>query len=183
MKAVAWLFGALTLIASGAYAAISLGRWEWNRALFFSAVFLAAEIGLAAALVLRRLARLDERMRRRDEQLADDAMAAVRRGRTAHRRFEWLDVDRRELVTRTNVFITMVVGGGVLLSGAAWVVDKIASSTTDRGREASLAKDLESIRYPPDGILVDDVTVLARSGLRRDDPRVDALLGKGGRAS
>jgi hypothetical protein len=183
VKVVAWFFGVVTLIASGAYAAISLGRWEWNRALFFASVFLAAEIGLAAALVLRRLARLDDRTRERDEQRASDALLAVRRGRSAHRRFEWLDVDRRDLATRTNVFITMVVGGGVLLSGVAWIVDKVASSTTDRGREASLAKDLESIRYPPDGILVDDVTVLARSGLRRDDPRVDALLGNGGRAS
>jgi hypothetical protein len=183
MKVVAWFFGVVTLVASGAYAAISLGRWEWNRALFFAVVFLAAETGIAAALVLQRLGRLEERMRRHDDRLAGDALSAVRRARTAHRRFEWLDVDRRDLATRTNVFITMVVGGGVLLSGMAWVVDKIASSTTDRGREASLAKDLESIRYPPDGILVDDATVLARSGLRRDDPRIAALLGKGRRAS
>ncbi len=183
MKVVAWLFGVVTLIASGAYAAVSLGRWEWNRALFFTMVFLAAEVGLAAALLLRRLSRLDDRMTERDEQSSRDAMAAVRRARPAHRRFEWLDVDRRDLATRTNVFITMVVGGGVLLSGAAWVVDKLATSTTDRGREASLAKDLESIQYPPSGILVDDVTVLARSGLRRDDPRVDALLGRGGQTS
>jgi hypothetical protein len=183
MKLVAWFFGVVTLVASGAYAAISLGRWEWNRALFFAVVFLAAEVGLAAALVLRRVDQLDDRMRRRDEQLVEDALAAVRQGRTAHRRFEWLDVDRRDLTTRTNVFITMVVGGGVLLSGLAWVVDKVASLTTDRGREASLAKDLEAIRYPPDGILVDDVTVLARSGPRRDDPRVDALLGKQRRAT
>jgi hypothetical protein len=178
MKAVAWFFGIATLVGAGAYAAISLGRWEWNRALFFAIVFVAAEVGLAAALVLRRLTTLGERLDQRDELHTAGPIAAVRKGRDAHRRFAWLDVDRREIVTRTNVFITMVVGGGVLLSGAAWVVDKVATSTTDRGREQSLAKDLASISYPRDGILVDDVTVLARSGLRREDPRVDTLLGR-----
>ncbi len=184
MKAVAWFFGVVTLIGAGAYAAISLGRWEWNRALFFAIVFVAAEIGLAVGLVLRRIAKLDERLEhRRDDLRTAGPIDAVRKARGAHRRFEWLDVDRREVgrkvVNRTNVFITMVVGGGVLLSGVAWVVDKVATSTTDRGRERSLAKDLTSIQYPTDGILVDDVTVLARSGLRREDPRVDSLLRRG----
>jgi len=178
MKAVAWFIGAVALVGAGAYSAISLGRWEWSRALFYAMVFLAAEIGLAAGLVMHRIGRLDDRLQRLDDQRNDTRLDAIRRARSGHRRFEWLDVDRREVVNRSDVFITMVVGGGVLLSGAAWVVDKVASSTTDRGREHRLADDLGSIAYPEGGVLVDDVTVLARSGLRREDPRVDSLLGR-----
>ena len=181
MKVVAWLFAIATLVGSGAYSAISLGRWEWNRALFFAIVFVAAEVGVAAALVLHRVARLERRLDQNDGTAATaTTLATVRAAAADHCRFAWLAVDRRELVNRTNVFITMVVGGGVVLSGAAWVVDRIARSTTDRGREQALAGDLESIAYPHDGILVDDVTVLARSRLRRDDPRVDTLLGRRG---
>src|SRR4030095_12231063 len=32
--------------------------------------------------------------------------------------------------TTTNVFITFLVGGGVLLSGIAWIVDRVASTTS-----------------------------------------------------
>ena len=37
-----------------------------------------------------------------------------------------------------NVFITFLVGGGIVLSGVAWVVDRVAASTT-AGRSATSA--------------------------------------------
>jgi hypothetical protein len=41
---------------------VYLYRWEWNRALVSGLIFLAAEIGMLAALVLDRLAKLDRRV-------------------------------------------------------------------------------------------------------------------------
>jgi hypothetical protein len=87
-----------------------------------------------------------------------------------------MKVDPVDLTGRTNVFITLVVGGGVLLSGGAWVLDKLASSTVDPGREQRLGGDLDRIAYRP-GLLVDEVDVLARPSLDQDDPRVRAFLG------
>jgi hypothetical protein len=175
VKTFAWLVAGATLLASGAYTVVSLVRWEWNRALFFGLVFVAAEIGVAAAVVVRRLNQLEERTHDHRDR-GDEILTAVRRARLDHRRFAWTDDLRRDAVTRTNVFITMVVGGGIVLSGLAWLIDKVAGATTDSGREATLAKDLELIDYPDGGIVVDDVTVLARPTIRRDDPRVSSLL-------
>ncbi len=175
MKTFAWLVAAATLVASGVYTIVSLGRWEWNRALFFGLVFIAAEIGAATALVIRRIGQLEQRSNP-DRDRGDEILTAVRRARLDHRRFAWTEDLGRDTMTRTNVFITMVVGGGILLSGLAWVIDKIANATADSGREAKLAKDLELIDYPDGGIVVDDVTVLARPTIGRDDPRVSSLL-------
>ena len=44
---------ATMLIGRGLYMVVSLNRWEWNRALFFGLIVLIAEVGLAAALILR----------------------------------------------------------------------------------------------------------------------------------
>lgn len=180
MKVVAWIVAVVTLTAAGAYTVVSLARWEWNRALFFGLVFVAAEVGLAAAVVLRRIDRLEQRV---DHGFATAAATAARPGRDAlratrgeHTRFAWLRVDPAELTGRTNVFITLVVGGGVLLSGGAWLLDKIATRTVDPLREHQLGGSLDAIAYRP-GLLVDEVDVLARPALDRDDPRVRAFLG------
>ena len=80
-----------------------------------------------------------------------------------------------DVVGRTNVFITMVVGGGVLLSGGAWVIDKLASRTVDPSREARLGSELDAIAYRP-GLVVDDETALARPRPHRQDRRLATLL-------
>lgn len=181
MRVVAWIVGAVTLVVASAYTVVSLARWEWNRALFFGLVAVAAEVGLAAALVLRRLATLEQHVDHRLARAGDgrgdgSARRALAATRDEHTRFAWLKVDPVELTGRTNVFITLVVGGGVLLSGGAWLLDKIAGSTVDLAREQRLGGDLDRIAYRP-GLLVDEVDVLARPSLDRDDPRVRAFLG------
>jgi hypothetical protein len=174
VKSVAWLVATLTLVAAGVYTVVSLARWEWNRALFFALVFVAAEVGLAAALVLHRLARV--------ESLVIDATArdggarqALRDTRGEQVRFAWLRVDPTDVVGRTSVFITLLVGGGVILSGGAWLIDKLAANTVDPRFEQRLGRELDAIAYRP-GLLVDEVDVLARPSLDRDDPRVRSFL-------
>jgi len=61
MRAIAWLAGLATLLVGALYMIVSLNRWEWNRALFFGLIVLIAEVGLATALVLRRIGQLAPR--------------------------------------------------------------------------------------------------------------------------
>jgi hypothetical protein len=187
MKAISWLVAGATLIAAGLYTVVSLARWEWNRALFFAVVFVAAEVGLAIALVLRRLVRIEALVTDLPVPADPGVRRALRDTRSVERasasgqqreqdRFGWLRVDPTDVVGRTHVFITLLVGGGVILSGGAWLVDKLASHTVDPRREQRLGRELDTIAYRP-GLLVDEVDVLARPALDRDDPRVRAFLG------
>ena len=68
------------------------------------------------------------------------------------------------------------VGGGVVLSGIAWVIVRIASHTTPSAGEGRLARQLGPISYPTGGLLVDDVTVLAQVVPGCDDRQLRKLL-------
>lgn len=176
MKKIAWLIAAATLVVAGGYSVVSLGRWEWTRALYFALVFLAAEVALSTGLILRRLGRAPG-TGRSARDLDPQTLAILRANRPPRpNRFDWLD----PVSGRMNVFITMLVGGGVLLSGIAWLVDKVASRTTTPAGEVALAKQLGSIRYPRGGLLVDDVTVLAQAVPGVEDPQLRKLLRRSG---
>lgn len=172
MKKLMWLFALGTFLAAGVYSVISLNRWEWSRALYFGLVVLVAEVGLATGLVLRKL----DRQAEEDAVERDEVRDILRTSRVSHDRFRWLAPD--QVVSRSNVFITMVVGGGILLSGLAWLLDKVAANTTTSLQEGRLAGDLTRIAYPSDGLLPDDVTVLAQQLPDLDDPQLRMLLGR-----
>jgi hypothetical protein len=172
VKVIAWLAGIGTLLAGAFYMIVSLNRWEWNRALFFGLIVVIAEVGLATGLVLRRLSRLEYKLRI-DPQIAE----ILRESRPPSRdRFAWL----REQAGRTNVFITFVVAGGVIISGIAWVVDRVASKTTSPAGEQRLVRQLAEISYPSGGLLLDDVTVLAQEVPGANDEQIRQLLRRGG---
>ena len=175
MKMIGWLAGIGTLVAAAAYMVVSLNRWEWNRALFFGLVVLIAEVGLATGLILRRLTRLEHDQRATIDPALREILR-VRPGRPARDRFAWL----KESTSQTNVFITFLVGGGILLSGIAWVVDRVASTTTTPVGEERLARKLGNISYPRGGLLVDDVTVLAQDVPGADDAQIRKLLRRAG---
>ena len=175
MKIIAWLAGIGTLLSGGLYMVVSLNRWEWNRALFFGLIVLIAEVGLATGLVLRRLARLEHSAK----SSPDPAVAQIlHESRPPSRdRFMWL----RDSPLQMNVFITFLVGGGVILSGIAWLVDRVASKTSSPAGEERLARQLSSISYPSGGLLLDDITVLAQEVPGADDDQIRRLLRRGGR--
>ena len=168
MKMIAWLAGIGTLLGGAVYMILSLNRWEWNRALFFGLIVLIAEVALATGLVLRRLSRLEYRSR------VDPAVANVLRETRppSPDRFAWL----RDSTRQTNVFITFLVGGGVILSGIAWMVDRIASNTSSPAGEQKLARQISRISYPSGGLLLDDVTVLAQEVPGANDEQIRQLL-------
>ena len=172
MKPLAWVAGIATLVVALGYMIVSLNRWEWNRALFFGLVVLIAEVALASALILSRLPRVST-TREQDPDVRD----ILRDNRPPHpNRFEWLGSTNG----RTNVFITFLVGGGVLLSAAAWIVDRLASHTATRVGETRLARQLGPIGYPRGGLVVDDMTVLAQAVPGCDDGQLRALLRRAG---
>lgn len=174
MKTIAWLAGIGTLAAGLGYMVVSLNRWEWNRALFFGLIVVIAEVGLATGLVLRKLTDLQ-----RSREVDPAVLAVLRESRPGSPdRFAWL----KQTSSRTNVFITFLVGGGVVLSAAAWMVDRIASKTSTPRGEESLATALYAIRYPSGGLVVDDVTVLAQEVPGADDAQIRRLLRRAGHA-
>ena len=174
MRIIAWLAGIGTLVAGALYMVVSLNRWEWNRALFFGLIVLIAEVGLATALVLRRLARIEYQINRVEDP---EVRTILRDTRPSRDRFAWL----RQSSTQLNVFITFLVGGGVLISAIAWVVDRVASNTTSPAGEENLVRRLSPISYPSGGLLLDDVTVLAQDVPGANDDQIRQLLRRGGR--
>ena len=141
MKVLAWLAGIGTLVGAAAYTFISLNRWEWNRALFFAMIVLIAEVGLATALVLARLTphRPGTELPRRDAPALRESRPEL------PDRFAWLKESTRG---GTNVFITFVVAGGLIISAIGWLVDRIASKTSGAIAEERLADDLRVDRLP-----------------------------------
>ena len=167
MKVVAWLAGIGTMAMGAIYMVVSLNRWEWNRALFFGLIVLIAEVGVATALILRRLDRIE------NTRLDPEILALLRDTRpTPARRFRWLE----DTTTQMNVFITFLVGGGLILSGLAWVADKVAANTSTPVGEEQLARQLGVISYPRGGLLVDEITALAQDVPGTDDAQIRKLL-------
>ena len=173
MKVIAWLAGIGTLLASSFYMILSLNRWEWNRALFFGLIVLIAEVALATGLILRRLARLEYNVK------VDPAVMNILRETRPPTpdRFAWM---REPTQQQLSVFITFLVGGGVILSGIAWLVDRVASKTSSPAGEERLGRQISSISYPSGGLLLDDVTVLAQEVPGANDDQIRRLLRRGG---
>jgi hypothetical protein len=86
----------------------------------------------------------------------------------------------REATRRSNVFITFLVGGGVIISTMAWLIDRIGARTAGHVGDQHLARHLAQIRYPDSGLLVDDVTALAQEVPGADDAQLRALLRRAG---
>ena len=158
------LLGALaTMAASGAYVFVYLYRWEWNRALISAAIFIAAEVGLLGMRMGERLGRL-ERQLAASERAAELRRLEVLRASAppAGDPFAWLRVDR------TNVFIPVLLGAGVVLSAVAWVVERFAQATAGRAVERGLARGLGALEPPAGGLLAtgDDPLAPLRGPLR-----------------
>jgi hypothetical protein len=146
---IARVLGAAMLFATGLYFFVYLWRWEWNRALIAGILFVATEVAMATATILDRLHRLSA---------ADPAVLAriKETAPPAHDHFEWLS-PRSD---RLGVFVPVLIGMGVVASGLAWLVERIARATAGPALERGLAARLSALAWPAGGLVPDE----------RDDP-------------
>ena len=53
----------------------------------------------------------------------------------------------------SNVFIPVLLGAGAVLSGLAWIVERVAKATAGRAAEHGLARQLGELDLPSGGLL------------------------------
>jgi hypothetical protein len=153
----------VVLVVSGAYLLIYLYRWEWNRAIISGIFFVAAEVALATAMILRRLRALEQRTA--SPQQPSPPVLERLRSTPVDRPdpFAWLKTHD----SRVGVFVPVLLGAGAILSAFAYVVERVGEATALPALDQRLARDCRSSpRHPAD----------CSSGHRR--PRTEARLGR-----
>jgi hypothetical protein len=149
-RKIGYLALLVVMAAAGWYVFVYLHRWEWNRALVSGIIFIAAEVALLGALVIERLRRLDRRIDRLDERANERVLQQLHEHAPPPARpFRWLDS------SQTNVFVPVLLGAGVVLSGLAWLVDRVARLTAVPSMERGLARRLGTLQPPAGGLLGD----------------------------
>lgn len=158
------LVATVTLSVSGSYVFVYLYRWEWNRALISGTIFLAAEVAIVGWALNSRITALGQRLDEdRSRRIAGHLADARDTPSTA---FDWLSPKSQ----RTNVFVPILMGAGLVLSGLAWLVEWIGRNTAGRAHDQRLAVGLSRLAPPPGGFLDD-----------RLDPLRDLRAPTGGR--
>ena len=144
-RRIAWLIAILTLCASGAYVFVYLYRWEWNRALTAAAIFIATEVAVFGVLILDRL-----RTGGTTRPSGRDARRPTPAGDAPPRdHFAWL----AESSSRLSVFIPVLLGAGILLSGIAWLVERIARAAARPGLEWRMPEQFEVLALPKEPLV------------------------------
>jgi hypothetical protein len=153
MRHLARAVAVLAAATCGAYTLVYLYRWEWHRAILAGVFLVVAEVALATAVLLRRLAALDRRLTEVIEAgarpgLQPEILVHLRESAPEPRPpFAWLEPDR------LGVFLPILLGAGVLASAAAWVVEGLARKTARPALERRLAARLEVFALPAGGLL------------------------------
>lgn len=143
---------------TGVYLLVYLYRWQWNRALICGVFFLATEVLVIGRLILGRLRAIDERLAALPDERVHQRLVETRPEPVD--RFEWL----RSSAGRTNVFLPVLLGAGVLASGIAWAVEALARRTARPTMERSLAVALAPLGFPAGGFLAPTAPVPVRAG-------------------
>jgi len=143
---IAGVLGAGVLAVTALYFFVYLWRWEWNRALIAGLLFVATELAMATATVLRRLRALDGRLSGPDPAV----LARIRESAPPpHDHFEWLSGRSGQL----GVFVPVLIGMGVVASGLAWLVERLARATASPAMERGLAARLGPLAWPARGLV------------------------------
>jgi hypothetical protein len=144
-KRISYALGVVVLVASGAYLLVYLYRWEWNRAMIAGLFFVSAEIGLATATIVSRIARVEARLLREHPTVHERIREAAPEPRN---HFAWLEQD----AGRMQVFVPVLLGAGVVMSGLAWLVDRLAQLTARPALEHQLTGRVAALSFPPGGL-------------------------------
>lgn len=145
------------MVASGLYLFVYLYRWEWHRAVVAGVMFLIAEVALVGSAILDRLRSLERRTAatpggyKADQASLEkpvdataDIMARLEESAPEPKvSFEWLS--RRD---EMSVFVPVLLGAGVVLSGVAWIVERVARITARPALERGLSLQLAPFSLP-----------------------------------
>ena len=149
MRRVRYAILTVALLSTGVYLFVYLYRWEWHRALVAGVLFVAAEVGLAASAILDRLRSIESRLQEGPAIVPGVAqpgpLARVREAAPEPRtNFDWLSRQSGEM----SVFVPLLLGAGVVLSAAAWVVERLARASAGPSLERDLASRLVPLSLP-----------------------------------
>ena len=141
------LLGAVA--STAVYLFVYLVRWEWHRALVAGILFVGAEVALASAAILDRLRNLERKIDAASAtstaEAADAALARLQGSAPEPRtNFEWLTRQGSGM----SVFVPLLLGAGVVLSGVAWIVERVARMTAGPVLERGLALRLAPLGLP-----------------------------------
>jgi hypothetical protein len=180
VRVFSWCAGVATLLATAGYLFVYVYRWEWHRALLVGVLFLGCLIALSTALVLRRLARLHDQLASRSSGADSDerVLRRLREAPVAAQAFPWLTPQD---LSRTHIFIPVLLGGGVLVSALAWAVERVAGSSARQGVERELSHELREVAFPRTPLVPPKAEVLACDDAGDDDAQLRLLLGPAAR--
>lgn len=170
IRRIGWAVVVVALVATGAYTLVYVYRWEWNRALFTAVLFVATETALVGMVVLRRIRRLEDQVTANAQTTR--VLTQLQDTRPTHDHFAWLE----RAASRTSVFITLLLGAGVLFSTLAWIIDRISSRTATPVLEQRLARRLAPLAFPAHPLVPDDEALVAEGGPYGQDD-IDLYLG------
>ena len=143
---IARVIGGSVLVSTAVYFFVYLWRWECNRALIAGLLFVATEVAMATATVLDRVRGLGDRLTSPDPAV----LARIHESAPPPRdHFEWLSPRSG----RMGVFVPVLIGMGVVASGLAWLVERLARSTAGPALERGLAARLGPLAWPKAGLL------------------------------
>jgi hypothetical protein len=135
---------------------VYLDRWEWNRAMVAGILFIGAEVAFVGALVLDRLRKLNDKVdglsQQRERHVDPQVLGRIRdTAPEPSKPFAWLDPRDQ----RMGVFVPVLMGAGMVMSGLAWVIERLARRTAGPALERGLAGQLSALALP-DRLLADD---------------------------
>ncbi len=167
-RRISTVIGLVMLVISLGYLFAYLYWWEWNHALIAGVFVLAIEVALATMLVVARLSRLEQQMKRDRPAPGSPTPSILRHAAPAPTDpFAWLTAPARR--GEMHVFVPVLLGAGVILSAVAWFVERLARALGGPSLERDLAGRLERLSPPPRGFLATDHDPLAllRGPVRR----------------
>ncbi|ONH28683.1 hypothetical protein [Pseudofrankia asymbiotica] len=153
--------GGLTLLGSGLYFFVYLYRWEWNRAVVSGLIFLAVEVALVGLVISARLTKLARAVETGAEHPARRSRIATRLHEAPAEpsaAFSWLRSSGSG--SSAPVFIPILMGTGLALSGAAWLVERIGRATARNSSDPHIAARMSRLGPPPGGLLDDSTDPL-----------------------
>jgi hypothetical protein len=148
-RRIAWLIAILTLVASGTYVFVYLYRWEWNRALTAGVIFIATEVAVFGVLILDRVRATRDGANRSARSPGRTTLAPDGNNAPARDHFAWL----AESSSRLSVFIPVLLGAGILLSGIAWLVERISRAAARPGLEWRMPEQFDALALPKEPLV------------------------------